>query len=1133
MYKIFTALMCRRHSFVHLKIVRIMKLTCVLLLIAIVQVNASSYAQKVTIVAKNAHLEDLILEIQKQSGYDFVYSSALLKNAKSITISLKDAGITEVLDKCVAGQPFSYMINQKTVTIKPIEKPLKQKEMKDVTITGKVTDEQNLPIPGVTIQVKNSNVVAISNHDGNYQIISKDQSDVLVFRYMGYETKELPVTGKNIINVTLRASSQGLEQVVVVGYGSQKKATVTGAIASIQTKEIKQSPAANLAVTLAGRLPGLTAIQRSGEPGRDITNLFIRGQGTVNGQAPIILVDGIERDLVSIDPNEVESVTILKDASSTAMFGVRGANGVILVTTRRGVSDVPEINLSMEAAAQDFTRINTPVNSAEFATLRNLALRNDGLPYAYSAEAIEKYRSGTDPLRYPNTNWNDILLKDYAFQQRYNLNVSGATAAAKYFINAGMLNQGGQFKTEKDLKYDPSFKLDRYNFRSNVDVQLNKSLKAFLNVAGYLEKRNSPIGVFNYLGGDTNDNLENNTPAYWILALANDLDATIPGPLTPDGKVITTSAVPHPAYGQINRSGYIQQTRTNITATYGMEQSLASIIPGLSVKAVASFDSKTINNMFAAKYYEKWIPVIDENQLDENGQPSLTYRPFNADKDTPLSIWGGRYFTSLTNLQATLNYNQRFGKHAVSGLLLFQDQSTRINQELPYNLRGFAARMTYGYNNRYFMELNAGYNGSEQFAKGKRFGFFPAVSAGWLISEENFLKGNNIINLLKLRGSYGEVGNDRIGGRRFLYLDDIQVNGGGYSGSLGNGQIITTNLLRNEDLQWEVAKKANIGLELGLFGAVNLVVDVFNEKRNNILRTRGTVPALNGLPNGSLPPVNIGVINNKGYEIELNYKKQINPDLSIFTRLNLNYARNKQINADEAILPEDYAYRYRQTGYRIGQQWGYEIESYFADAADIANSPVQNVGGHESRPGDFKYKDLNGDGVVDGKDVAPMAYSVVPEYTFGAAFNVNYKNFDLSALFQGVTNVMSFYGGRGNWPLYNYSEWHAYSWTEERAAKGQEIRYPRLTTQPSPNETTNSFFYMDASYIRLKNVELGYTIPTGIAKKLRAKSIRFYVNGLNLVTWDRLPTKNFDPELTGDYVYPVTRYYNAGVNFTF
>ncbi len=1133
MYKIFTALMCRRHSFVHLKIVRIMKLTCVLLLIAIVQVNASSYAQKVTIVAKNAHLEDLILEIQKQSGYDFVYSSALLKNAKPITISLKDAGITEVLDKCVAGQPFSYVINQKTVTIKTIEKPVKQKEMKDVTITGKVTDEQNLPIPGVTVQVKNSNVVTSSDNDGNYQIISKDQNDILIFRYMGYETKELPVLGKNIINVTLRASSQGLEQVVVVGYGSQKKATVTGAIASIQTKEVKQSPAANLAVTLAGRLPGLTAIQRSGEPGRDITNLFIRGQGTVNGQAPIILVDGIERDLVSIDPNEVESVTILKDASSTAMFGVRGANGVILVTTRRGVSDVPEINLSMEAAAQDFTRIMTPVNSAEFATLRNLALRNDGLPYAYSAEAIEKYRSGSDPLRYPNTNWNDILLKDYAFQQRYNLNVSGATAAAKYFINAGMLNQGGQFKTEKDLKYDPSFKLDRYNFRSNVDVQLNKSLKAFLNVAGYLEKRNSPIGVFNYLGGDTNDNLENNTPAYWILALANDLDATVPGPLTPDGKVITTGATGLPAYGQVNRSGYIQQTRTNVTATYGMEQSLNALVPGLSVKAVASFDSKTVNNMFAAKYYEKWTPVIDENQLDENGDPLFYYRPFNTDKDTPLAIWGGRYFTSLTNLQASLNYNQRFDKHAVTGLLLFQDQSTRINQELPYNLRGFAARMTYGYNNRYFAELNAGYNGSEQFAKGKRFGFFPAVSAGWLISEENFLKGNAVVNFLKLRGSYGEVGNDRIGGRRFLYLDDIQVNGGGYSGSLGNGQIINTNLLRNEELQWEVAKKANIGLELGLLESFNLVVDVFSERRDNILRTRGTVPALNGLPIGSLPPVNIGVITNKGYEIELNYKKQISPDLSIFTKLNLNYARNKQINADEALLPEDYAYRYRQTGYRIGQPWGYVVDSYFADQSDVLNSPVQNVGGHESRPGDFKYKDLNGDGVVDGKDVAPMGYSVVPEYTFGGAFNINYKSFDLSALFQGVTNVMSFYGGRGNWPLYNYSEWHADSWTEQRVAKGQEIRYPRLTTQTSPNEITNSFFYMDASYIRLKNVELGYTIPTGIAKKLRAKSIRFYVNALNLATWDRLPTKNFDPELTGDYVYPVTRYYNAGVNFTF
>lgn len=1130
MYRFFTASMCRWHCLAHSIHFTVMKLPCFLLLLIACFLTTGAHAQKISITAKDAMFADLIPRIQKQSGYDFVYNSSVLKAGKPITLSFANAGIKEVLDRCVDGQPFTYVIQQKTITIKLAEQPEKQQEL---TVTGKVTDDHQLALPGVTIRVKNTNTFAISDKDGNYRIKVPQGNEILLFRYIGYAEQEVPVNNRTQVNVALVPSAAGLEQVVVVAYGMQRKATVTGAIASIQTKEIKQSPAANLAVTLAGRLPGLTAIQRSGEPGRDVTNLFLRGQGTINAQSPIILVDGIERDLTSIDPNEIASVTILKDASSTAMFGVRGANGVILVTTRRGTSTVPEINFSMEGAAQQFTRVIQPVNSAQFAELRNLALQNDGLPYAYSAEAIEKYRSGSDPLRYPNTDWNDILLKKFSYQQRYNLNVSGATPTTSYFINAGFLDQGGQFNTEKDLKYDPRFLLKRYNFRSNIDVKLNKSLKAFLNVAGYLEKRNSPIGVFNYLGGSTDENLERNSPAYWILALANDLNATVPGPLTPDGEVITSPGVTHPAYGQINRSGYIQQTRANITATYGMEQSLDVLTKGLSVKAVASFDARMVNNMFAAKYYEKYVQVIDPNQKGPDGEALVYYRPFNNDKNTPLNIWGGRFFTSLTNFQGYMNYNRQFGKHAVTGLLLYQQQSTRINQELPYNLRGFSSRLTYNFDNRYFVEFNAGYNGSEQFNKGNRFGFFPAVSGGWLISNEKFLVNNSTIHLLKLRASYGEVGNDRIGDRRFLYLDDIQVGGGGYSGSLGNGERVNTNLLRNEQLQWEVAKKANIGIELGLFESLNLTVDLFNEKRNNILRSRGTIPILNGLPSSALPPVNSGIVKNHGYEIELSYRKSLRKDLSVLSRVNLSYATNRQLFADEPLLPDGYAYRYRETGYRIGQPFGYIVERYFQNEADILNSPKQNVGGHESRPGDFKYRDLNNDGVVDVKDQAPIGYAVVPEYTFGAAFNVNYKNFDCSVLLQGVTNASNFYLGRGNFPEQNYSSWHLESWTPERAEKGRKISYPRLSTQGSPNEIGNSAFYLDASYIRLKNVELGYTFSQAISKRVGAKRLRVYLNGLNLYTWDRLPTDNFDPEQTGELTYPITKLYNAGVNFTF
>ncbi len=989
-------------------------------------------------------------------------------------------------------------------------------------VAGKVRDEAGEGLPGVSILLKGTQQGIITDTEGNFSLAVPDGQAVLVFSFVGYLPQEVEIGTQTRLEVVLKVDEKALEEVVVVGYGTQRKMTVTGAVASVQTKEIKQSPAANLAVSLAGRLPGLTSIQRSGEPGRDETLLFIRGQGTVNAQSPIILVDGVERGLTYIDPNEVESVTILKDASSTAIFGVRGANGVILVTTRRGTSEIPEINFTAEGSAQDFTREMIPVNSYDYARLRNQAQRNDGLGDAFSEEALEHYRTGDDPLHYPNTNWRNVLLKEYSLQQRYNLNVSGAGKMVRYFVNAGFLDQGGQFKTEKDLAYDPGFSMKRYNFRSNIDIQLNPSLKAFLNVAGYLEKQNmpNPNGTASY------------SPALNILAGMLFLPATVPGPVTPFGEVLTSPQELLPAYGKMNRSGYIQQSRSNVTATYGMEHALDFVVKGLSAKAVVSFDSRAVNNLLARRTYETYTQVIDPNLQGQNGQDSVYYRLLGDTQNTPLTISGEKSYVTLSNVQGYLNYAREFGKHEVSGLLLYQQQKTVSNEELPYNLQGLAARFKYGFDNRYFVEFNAGYNGSEQFAKGKRFGFFPALSGAWVISNEKFMADQEVLTNLKVRAAYGEVGNDRIGNRRFLYLDDIQVVGGGATGSLGRGQRINISLLKNEALQWEVAKKTNIGLEIGLFNSLNILVDVFRENRDNILRSRGTIPVLNGFPNSVIPPVNIGVIRNKGYEIEVNYRKAFRKDLSLLGKFNLNYATNRQIYADEPQLPENYAYRYRQTDYRIGQLFGYLVDGYFESEQDIATSPQQHLG-TSPKPGDFKYKDLNQDGVINEMDQAPIGYSNVPEYTFGAALNVNYRQFDMSILFQGVTNVTNYYNSWGTFPEGNYLKRHLESWTPERFENGDPINYPRLTTQTSPSQIPNSFFTIDASYLRLKNLEIGYRVPAGVAGKIKAKGIRVYANGLNLLTWDRLPTKDLDPELVYNLSYPITRLYNVGINVTF
>jgi TonB-linked SusC/RagA family outer membrane protein len=998
-----------------------------------------------------------------------------------------------------------------------------------IQVKGKVSSQgDGEALPGVNILVKGSLTGTATDADGNYSI-SVANDAVLSFSFIGYIAKEIPVNNSTVLDVQLVPDVSTLEEVVVVAFATQKKATVTGAVVSVQNKEIRQSPAANLAVSLAGRLPGLTSVQRSGEPGRDLTQLFIRGQGTTNAQSPIVLVDGVERDLTYIDPNEVESITILKDASSTAIFGVRGANGVILVTTRRGASEIPEINFTAEAGLTSFTRIPKPVDAYGFATLRNLSQTNDGIQPAYSPEAVEAFRTGSDPKRYPNTDWSKLLIRDNALQQRYNLNISGAGKAVKYFVNAGLLNQGGQFNTEKGLNYDPSFNLKRYNFRSNIDIQLNQGLKAFLNVAGYLENQNGPFAV-----GVASTGQGGQSPSYYILAGIFDLPAVFPGPTSPDNGVVTTPTEQNPPFGILNRTGYRQQTRSNVIASYGMEQDLKFITPGLSAKAIISFDSRSVNNLNASKSYVRKLHVVDPTLKDAEGKDSVYYKNFASDVETPLALSGGAAsFSSLSNFQAYLNYNRTFGQHALSALLLYQEQKNIIDAQLPFNLVGLSTRVTYGFANKYFAEFNAGYNGSEQFAKNNRFGFFPAISAGWMISNESFFDNVKGIQLLKIRGSYGLVGNDRIGSRRFLYLDDIQVPGGGYSGSLGLGQRVATNLLKNQDLTWEVARKTNIGLEVGFLQSFNLIVDVFTEERTNILRNRGTVPVLNGLPNSVLPPVNLGIVHNSGYEIELNYKKSFSKDFSMLSRLNLSYATNTQKFADEPLLPADYAYRYRQQDYRIGQPFGYLVDKYFDSVDEINQSPKQNVGGHESRPGDFKYKDLNGDNVINEKDQAPIGYSTVPEYTFGAAISATFKNFDLSILFQGVTNVSNFYQSRGTFPGANYFSRHLESWTAEKVANGDPINYPRLTTQASPNHIGNSFFIIDASYLRVKNLELGYNLPVKLVGKIGAKRLRVYANGLNIFTWDRLPTTDFDPEQDTDLAYPVTKIFNFGFNVTF
>ena len=997
-------------------------------------------------------------------------------------------------------------------------------------VTGQVTDNNGEPIIGASVIVKGSTTGGVTNVDGMFTLDGIREGSVLVISYLGFNSQEVSVGKQSNFNVVLSPDTKSLDEVVVVAYGTQKKATLTGSVAAISTKEIKQSPTSNLAVTLTGRLPGLSVLQRSGEPGHDNTLLYLRGRGTVNGQNPLVMVDGVERDLTSVDPSEVESISILKDASSTALFGVRGANGVVLVTTKRGTSEIPDISFSAEAGWQTFTRWPSELNSYDWAVLKNQAYRNDfptALPekMPYSDWELERFKLHDKPEVYGDHNWVKMLMHKWVPQTRYNLTLNGKGSNVAYFVNVGYLNQGGQFKLDNSetRSYDAKNYMDRFNFRANIDVALNarKTLKAFLNAAGSYEKINGP-------------NMNSSAVLEQILTK---WPVTIPGPLTPDGQVLIGSgSYKESPWAQINRTGYKRETRSGITATFGMQYDMDSFVKGLSVKVIGSYDSKTYNYLVGSRTYQYWAQIIER---DADGKlKKVSYNRERPDLDNnPLKTSKSALFESFYDAQFQILYNRTFNKkHSVNGLLVAQQQSKiKTNFTLPFNVNGLAARLVYGYDDRYIAEIDAGYNGSEQFAPINRYGFFPSVSGAWNIYNENFFKNSSIskiIDKLKIRLSYGVVGNDKFGDERFLYLDNIASSGSGYSGSIVNGHSISEAYFGNKHLQWETAKKFNFGFEIGLLQSLNLTVDIFSERRENILIKKQTTPQLIGVSTSTLPPFNLGKVKNRGYEIELNYTKPINKDLLVMLKGNLSYNDNKIMDLDELYRDETYAYRYRQNGYMIGQQWGLKSNGFFKDQAEI--DAYAKYEGTQPRPGDLKFVDVNDDNKIDDKDMVPIGYSDVPKYTWGTALSITYKWFDISALFQGSFKVSAIVDGTGPWEWYDFRKFHQKAWTKERAEAGQEILFPALATQQSASEVrSNDFFIMDRSFVRLKNLEIGFTFPQAWSRVINAKKIRIYANGYNLITWDKMRFGDWDPEVLKNTTYPVLKVLNIGANITF
>ncbi len=1080
--------------------------------------HAAQTAQQNTIRIGNVtNLKELIRQIEAQTSYKVSYQGNLADN---ITIKADPSkhNVEELLADALRGTGISYVIRYNTIILTQEQPRAEAAQQASQTrhIAGRVIDaETKEPIIGATVWVKDSALGTNTNVDGAFDYTFTGHYGYIAVSYIGYQTQEFPVT--NLPKVIELSAGNELDEVVVVGYGTQKKASVVGSIASVSVNDIRM-PTAKISNNLAGQLAGVISVQRSGEPGASST-FWIRGISTFGSSTtPLVLVDGIERDLDLVDIEDIKDFSILKDAAATAIYGVRGANGVILITTREGIVGKPQINIRFEAGMVQPTKVPDMLDAVQFAELWNAAAGSE----VYTPEVIQKYRDGSDPDLYPNVDWVDYLYKDLSFNERVNVNVTGGGNTAKYYISGGFYNEDGLFARDNMKEYNTSVFYRKFNFRSNVEVQLHKYTKLNVNLATTFERKNEPGTAASTIWDYAVKSAPNVFPAVYSNGL-------LPGPGANNGE--------NP-YVLLTQTGYREKFYNTAQSLFSLTQDLGDwVTKGLTVTVKGSFDAKNYNHLARTKTPPQYMA----SGRDEFGDLILQQTVVGTDNLTYAESHSG--YRSVY-LEASVNWARSFGKHDLSALFLYQ-QSQRndvgIDKSepelaLPYRHQGIAGRITYSYDNRYFIEGNFGYNGSENFSPGKRFGFFPSVAAGYVISNEKFFEPvRGVIDLLKIKASYGIVGNDKIGTgdnvRRFIYNGTVNSGSSYYFGTRPHSSSsIQMGDWPNPNVGWEEAHKLNVGVDLSLFSKLKISADYFKEKREGIFLQRQSIPVYVGL--STQPWVNIGKMRNSGVDASLEYHQTIGQDLHLTVRGNFTYARNMIVDQDQP----DYKYLYmNRTGQARYQTFGLVAAGLFRDQADIDAWPKQSFGDVE--PGDIKYLDLNGDGVVDSYDVKPIGYTNVPEIVYGFGFSLQWKAFDFSAFFQGVGHV-SFstrtdqtlgFNARNSREANLFSDVYDNYWTPERL----DAKYPRLYIGTNNNNNQTSTFWMaNGRYMRLKNLEIGYTLPKRISQKMAMQNMRVYLSGVNLFTFS--PFKLWDPDLqTGATNYPNNRIINIGLTIGF
>ena len=1112
--------------------------------------NNYSQFKTLSVSVSNSTLREVLKTIEKSSQFVFFYLDDAVNLDRKVSIDSKNKNIEEILSELFEGTSCTYRISDRQIFISGKAPASTEQQQNKRKISGRVTDIKGEPLIGVNVTVDGDANGSITNMDGLYEIFVTKKSVVLKFTYIGFKTSEIRTNAStNIYDVTLEEQVNELEETVIVGYGTQRKISNIGAQSSMKMEDIK-TPSASLTTTLAGRLAGVVAVQRTGEPGKDAADIWIRGISTPNTSSPLVLVDGVERSFNDIDPEDIESLTTLKDASATAVYGVRGANGVILIKTKPGKVGKPTVSADYYESFTRFTKMVDLADGITYMNAANEAMRNDGIATKYTEDQIRNTIAGKDPYLYPNVDWLKEIFNDWGHNRRVNVNVRGGSEKVAYYASVSYFNETGMTVTDKNIDtYDSKMKYSRYNFTTNLNIDVTPTTKVEIGAQGYLGEGNYPA----ISSADLYNAAMSISPVEYPKMFFVNGEAFVPG-------TSTNNNFNNP-YSQATRRGYDNLTKNQIYSNLRVTQDLDMLTKGLKLTAMYAFDVYNEIHVHQDRAESTYNFLDTSVPYDMNGQPILQriYEGSNV-----LSYKQETSGNKKTYLEASLNYDRTFNDdHRVSALFLFNQQSKllypkgTLEDAIPYRMMGIAGRATYSWKDRYFAEFNIGYNGAENFSPKHRFGTFPAFGVGWVVSNEKFWQPlSKAVSFLKIRYTDGKVGNSEVSDRRFMYLDQMKENGDygykfGPNGTKWSGYE-TVNMA--VDLIWEESRKQDLGIDLKLFNDdLSIVFDLFKERRENILLKREhSIPSFLGY-NTSAPYGNIGIIENKGFDGTIEYNKRINKDWVIALRGNVTFNKDKWIQGE---LPEQKYEWMNQYGHNINGVKGYVAEGLFTQTEidDMARWESLSDANKAITPkpfasqfgtvkaGDIKYKDLNNDGQIDAYDQTYISRGDVPTTVYGFGFTVGWKDLSVGMMFQGVagaervlngSSVNPFNGGGGSGNLYsNIGD----RWTEENP--DQNAFYPRLsygseTTSNINNFQKSTWWVRNMNFLRLKTLQISYNLPKPWVNKVHLKNAAVYVMGTNLFTLSRF--KLWDPELNTDNgaSYPNTTSYSVGINFTF